>query len=94
LDDFSDFLPCGLLQSARLLMPMMIGAAFGILGVFFPQTRKILRFLRDLEPVQDATDIFQLMIVLTLLGLILQGMFNLLRSGLRLVSSKEKSSVS
>jgi hypothetical protein len=72
-----------------LFRSMMIGAAFGIPGVFFPQTRKILRFLRDLEPVQDATDIFQLMIVLTLLGLILQGLFHLVRSGLRLSKPKQ-----
>ncbi len=76
-----------------LFRSMMIGAAFGIPGVFFPQTRKVLRLLRDLEPVQVATDIFQLMIVLTLLGLILQGIFHLLRSGLRSFSSKGKSSL-
>jgi hypothetical protein len=66
-----------------LFRSMMIGAVFAIPGVFFPQTRKVLRFLRDLEAVQDATNLFQLVIVLTLLGLILQGLFYVLRSGLR-----------
>jgi hypothetical protein len=76
-----------------LFRSMLIGAAFGIPGVFFPQTRKVLRFLRDLEAVQIATDLFRLVIVLTLLGLILQGLFYLLRRGLRFFSSKEGSSV-
>jgi hypothetical protein len=76
-----------------LFRSMMIGAAFGIPGIFFPETRKLLRFLRDLEAVQIATELFQLAIVLTLLGLILQGIFHLLRSGLRSFSSKGKTSL-
>jgi predicted membrane channel-forming protein YqfA (hemolysin III family) len=74
-----------------LFRSMMIGAAFGIPGVFFPQTRKVLRFLRNLEAVQIATDIFHLVIVFTLLGLILQGLFHVARSALRLLLSQEKS---
>lgn len=73
-----------------LFRSMMIGAAFGIPGVFFPQARRILRLLRDLEPVQVATDVFQLMIVLTLLGLILQGLFHFARGALRLFFPEEK----
>jgi hypothetical protein len=76
-----------------LFRSMMIGAAFGIPRVFFPHTRKLLLFLRDLEPVQIATEIFQLVIVLTLLGLILQGLFHLARGLIRSFSSEEKSSM-
>jgi hypothetical protein len=76
-----------------LFRSMMIGAVFGIPAVFFPQTRKLLRFLMDLEAVQITTELFRLVIVLTLLGLILQGIFHLLRSGLRSFSSKGKSTL-
>jgi hypothetical protein len=62
---------------------MMIGAAFYLPSLFFPQTSKVLRFVRDLEAVQITTEIFQLLIVLTLLGLLLQGLFYVLRGGLR-----------
>ena len=71
-----------------LFRSMMIGAAFYLPSLFFPQTRKVLRFVRDLEAVQIATEIFQVVIGLTLLGLILQGIFHLLRSGLHSFSSK------
>ncbi len=70
-----------------LFRSFVIGAAFGIPGVFFPQTRRVLRFLRDLEGVRIATDLFQLVIVFTLLGLILQGLFYLLRGLKRSFSS-------
>jgi hypothetical protein len=73
-----------------LFRSMMIGLAFWLPACFFPQTRRILGFLVDLEAVQAATELFQLVIVLTLLGLILQGLFHLARGGLRLFSPKEE----
>ncbi len=66
-----------------LFRSAIIGLAFSLPFLFFPQTRKVLRFLRDLEAVQAATDFFHAVIVFTLLGLILQGLFHLVRSGLR-----------
>jgi hypothetical protein len=66
-----------------LARSMLIGFAFSAPGMFFAPVRALFRFIRDLEAVQMATELFQLAIVLTLLGLILQGLFYLLRSGLR-----------
>jgi len=77
-----------------LFRTMLIGFAFTLPCSFFAPTRRALRFIRDLEAVQVATELFQLAIVLTLVGLILRGLFYLVRSGLRLFSSKENSSVS
>lgn len=74
-----------------LFRSIIIGFAFALPGIFFPQTRKALRFIRDLEAVQITTELFQLVIVLTLLGLILQGLFYLARSVLRFFSSEWKS---
>lgn len=74
-----------------LFRSIIIGFAVALPSIFFPQTRKVLRFIRDLEAVQIATELFQLVIVLTLLGLILQGLFYLVRNVLRFFSSEWKS---
>jgi hypothetical protein len=66
-----------------LFRSMMIGLVFYLPACFFHQTRRVLQFIANLEAVQIATDIFQLIIILTLLGLILQGLFYVLYSGLR-----------
>jgi hypothetical protein len=63
-----------------LFRSMLIGFAFYLPACFFPQTRKVLRFLASLEPVQIATDLFQFAILLTLIGLILQGVFYFVRN--------------
>lgn len=62
---------------------MLIGFAFALPAMFFAPTRAAFRFIRDLEAVQIATELFQLAIVLTLIGLILQGLFYLLGGILR-----------
>jgi hypothetical protein len=74
---------------AFLFRTMLIGFAFTLPCVFFAPTRRILRFIRDLEGVQVATELFQLAIVLTIVGLILQGLFYLVHSGLHLFSPKD-----
>jgi hypothetical protein len=76
-----------------LFRSMIIGAAFYLPGVFFPQTRKLLRLVMNLEAVQMATELLRLVIVLTLLGLILQGLFYFLVSLIRSFSSEEKFSM-
>jgi hypothetical protein len=63
-----------------LLRSIIIGFAFYLPACFSPQTRRVLRFIRDLEAVQVATDLFQRVIILTLLGLIIRGLSHLLRS--------------
>ena len=73
-----------------LARSMLIGFAFTLPCVFFAPTRRVLRFLRDLEAVQIATELFQLAIVLTLVGLIVQGLFHALRGGLRFFSSERE----
>ncbi len=72
-----------------LLRSLAIGAAFGIPGVFFSPTRKVLRFLMTLEVIQGTADLVQLAIVFTLLGLILQWLFDLVRSAVRLSKLKQ-----
>jgi hypothetical protein len=57
--------------------------------MFFSTTRKVLRFLVNLNAVQMAADLVRLAIVLALIGLILQGLFHLVRSVLRFFSSEE-----
>jgi hypothetical protein len=66
-----------------LLRSIIIGFALYLPACFFSQTRKVLRFIRDLEVVQAAANIFQLIIILTLLGLILQGLFQVLCLAMR-----------
>lgn len=68
---------------ARLVLTILIGFAVTLPCVFFAPTRKVLRFIRDLEAVQTATELFQFAIVIALVGLIVQGLFHALRSGLR-----------
>lgn len=72
-----------------LARSLLIGFAFTLPCVFFAPTRKVLRFIRDLEAVQMATELFQLVIVLMLVGLIIQGIFHALRSGLRFLSERK-----
>lgn len=66
-----------------LAWSMFIGFLFSLPGLFFSPIRAALQVIRNLEAVQIATELFQLAIVFTLLGLILQGLFHALRSGLR-----------
>ena len=68
---------------ARLVLTILIGFAVTLPCAFFAPTRRVIRFIRDLEVVQIATELFQLAIVLTLVGLIVQGLFYLVGSGLR-----------
>jgi hypothetical protein len=76
-----------------LFRSIVIGLAFYLPACFFHQTRKVLQFIANLEAVQIVTDIFQLIIILTLLGLILQGVFYVLYSGLRSLKSRFDSKV-
>lgn len=71
-----------------LFRSLVIGAAVGIPAAFFSPTRRVLRFLMTLDVIQGTADLVQLAIVFTLLGLILQGLFHLLRSGLGLRKPK------
>ena len=67
-----------------LFRSMLLGFVFRpARQVFFAPTRAVFRIIRDLEAVQMATELFQFAIVLTLLGLILQGLFYFARSALR-----------
>ena len=77
-----------------LFRSFVIGVVFCVPAAFFPQTRAVFRFLRDLEAVRMAVDLFHFVIVATLVGLIVQGVFHLVRAGLRSLSSSEKSGLS
>jgi hypothetical protein len=66
-----------------LVRSMLIGFLFALPAMFFAPTRAVFRFIRDLEAVQMATELFLFAVVLTLLGLILQGLFYFVRSALR-----------
>ena len=73
-----------------LFRSLLIGAVLGLPGaLFFSPIEKVLRFLMRLQAVQIAGDLVQLAIVFTLLGLILQGLFHLVRSGVRLSKPKQ-----
>ena len=56
------------------------GSRYSTVRIFRP-TRRILRFIRDLEAVQIATELFELVIVLMLVGLIFRRIFPALRGG-------------
>jgi len=66
-----------------LFRSFVIGAAFGIPAAFFSPTRQFLRFLMTLEAIRDVADLVQGAIVFTIIGLILQGLFSLMRNILR-----------
>lgn len=73
-----------------LVRSLLLGFPLYLCGVFFSPTRRVLRFLMGLGAVQMAADLVRFVIVLTLLGLVIQGAFYLLRSILHLLFSERK----